>query len=355
MLNAGRLGVDLTKEVHIHGVVDGDKVIQLGDDLNIVGVIHRCGHHIGVLLDVVIQLLGAGSKGIDLTASVHVLVAAGDLASLGNIHESVHIHLGVHAQILQVGLRDQGANGIGHTADAQLQAGAVGDLLHDHLGNLAVHIGGRSAGAHGGHGGVLAFHDHVNIADVDLGAGQTVDPRHILVDFHDDLLGMLQHIANVGSRNSEAEVAVGVHGSHLDHSHIRGGVAVPIETGQLRIAHGAEIAHALADDLAVHAAAVPGVPGEVVTSVIRLAHLGHPHGHAAVDLHVKQLVLPGSQSLVQSDRLIAAPTVIHPVTGLDNLHRFLSGSQLLLIQFLNIHRLLPPYLFCVSAKFSLYR
>ena len=75
----------------------------------------------------------------------------------------------------------------------------------------------------------------------------------------------------------------------------------------------------------------------MVTGIIRLAHLGHPHGHAAVDLHVKQLVLPGSQSLVQSDRLIAAPTVIHPVTGLDNLHRFLSGSQLLLIQFLNIH------------------
>ena len=51
-------------------------------------------------------------------------------------------------------------------------------------------------------------------------------------------------------------------------------------------------AHPLGDDLPVNAGTVPGVPGEVVAGVVGLGDLGHPHGNAAADLYVGELVLP---------------------------------------------------------------
>ena len=337
MLQAGRFGVDLTEEVHIHSVIDGNEVIQLGDHLHVVGIIHRGSHHVGVFLNVVIELLGTGSERVHLTALIQRLAAAAELAGAGHIHETVHIHLRVNAQILQIGLCNQRTDGIGHTADAKLKAGAVGDLLDDHLGHLAIHLRGRRTGAHSGNSGVLPFHHHVHVLDVDLRAGKAVDPGHILIDFHNDSLGPIQHIRQMRSGQGKAEVAVGVHRRYLKHGHIHLRVAVTVETGQLRIAHGAEKAHALADDLPIDAAAMPGVPCKVLTGVIRLADLRHPHGDAAPDLHIIKLVLPCSQSLIQCYGMVAAPAVIHPVAGLDHFHRFFGGGQLLLIQFLIIH------------------
>ena len=141
----------------------------------------------------------------------------------------------------------------------------------------------------------------------------------------------------MGGGQRKAEVAVLIHGGHLDHSHIHGGVAVAVEPGQLGVAHGNEVSHTLADDLAVDAAAVPAVPGEVLAGVLRLADLGHPHGDAAPDLYVPKLVLPGGQSLIQSNGVVGAPTIVHPVPALDNLHRFSCGGQLLLIHCAVIH------------------
>ena len=337
MLEAGRLGVYLTKEVHIHRVVDGNKVIQLRNDLNVIGVIHRRSHDIRILLDVVIELLCTGCKGIHLTAAVQPLVEAGDLARLRNIHKCVHIHLRMHAEILQIGFRNEGAHRIRHTADTQLQAGTVGNLVDDHLGDLPIHIGGSTGGTHAGHGGIIALHNHIHVTNVDLRAGQAVDPRHILIYFHNDGLCVLQHIAQMGSGYGKAEVAVSIHRRDLNHRNVRLCVSVTIEAGQFGITHGAKEAHPLRDDLPVNAAAMPRVPSKVVTGVIRLAYLGHPHGHAAVNLYVKQLVLTGSQRLIQRHRLITAPAIIHPVTGFDNLHRLIGSCQLLLIHFLYSH------------------
>ena len=70
MLNTGRLSIDLAKEVHVDGIVDGDKVIDLGHHADIVGVINGSGHDIGVTVDLVIQLLRAGCESKDLAALV---------------------------------------------------------------------------------------------------------------------------------------------------------------------------------------------------------------------------------------------------------------------------------------------
>ncbi len=158
VLEAGGLGVHLAEQVHVDGVVDGDEVVDLGDDPDVVGVVHRGAHHVGVAVHVVIQLLGAGGKGEHLAALVQRLVPAGDLAGGGHVHKAIHIHLGVDGQVLQVGLGDHGADGVGHAADAQLQAGAVGDLGHHQVGHGPVHVGGLAAAAQLGHGGIVPLH-----------------------------------------------------------------------------------------------------------------------------------------------------------------------------------------------------
>ena len=147
MLQPGTLRVHLAKQVHIHSVVDGDKVVQLGNHMDIVGVIHRRPHHLRVVIDIVVELLGARAKGKHLPPLIQVLVLAGDLARICDIHEGIHIHLGVNTQILQIRLGNHAANGVGHPADTQLQTGPVGDLGHYQVGHRLVHLSGLSTAA----------------------------------------------------------------------------------------------------------------------------------------------------------------------------------------------------------------
>ena len=74
-LMPGGLGVDLAEQVDIHGVVDGDEVVELSDDPHIVGVVYRgspCTS--GLRFEIVVELLGAGGEGEDLAALVDGLV-----------------------------------------------------------------------------------------------------------------------------------------------------------------------------------------------------------------------------------------------------------------------------------------
>ena len=75
----------------------------------------------------------------------------------------------------------------------------------------------------------------------------------------------------------------------------------------------------------------------MLASVVSLGDLGHPHGNAAADLHVLQLVLAGSQGLVQGHGVVGAPGVVHPVAGLDQLSGLFGGGQLALVHSLKIH------------------
>ena len=243
----------------------------------------------------------------------------------------------MNGKVLQIRLGDHGADGVGHTADTQLQACAIGDLRNDQVCNSHIHIRGSAAGAQLGNIRVLTLNDHGNVPNVDLGAGEAVDPGQLLVDFHDDALGAGQNISNMGTGNAKVEVAVRVHGSGLEHHNVNGIQILTIEAGQLRIAHRHEVTHTLCNDLAVNTAAVPGMPGKVIAGILCLCDLRHPHSNAAANLHIIQLVLTGSQSLVQLDGVVGAPGIIHPVAGLDNLYSLLSGDQFLLIHFLIAH------------------
>ena len=135
LLGACAFRVGLAEEVDIHRVVDGYEIVQLGDDAGVIGIVNRCGHAGRVVIDEVIQLLGAGAEGVYLAAPVDVFVFAVDFAGHGDIHEGIHVHLGMNAQVFQVAFRDHLADGVRHAADTKLQAGAVLNHRHDLLRN----------------------------------------------------------------------------------------------------------------------------------------------------------------------------------------------------------------------------
>ena len=258
----------------------------------------------------------------------------------------------MHAQILQVGITQHGTHGVGHTADAQLQAGAVGDLLHDQLGHRLVHLRG-CAGGLDAHGVVAPLHDHVHLADVDAVVKAAQTAGHILVDLHDDHLGHLAYRLHMGGRQAEVEVAVFVHGRHLEHGNVRRGDMVVVVPGQLRIAHGLVEARAAGDVVPLHAAHVVGVEDDVVHRILDVEDGGLPQADAAAHLHVLQLRCPARQRLVQHAGMDGAKAVIHPVTGLDDLHRLVCGGELLLVQRLKIckrHNMAPPCSFFPSHE-----
>ena len=115
---------------------------------------------------------------------VDALVGAADLAAQGQIHKGLHIHLGMNTHVLQVRLAQQHTHGVGHTADAQLQAGTIGDALHHLLGHGLVDLG-RHGGQQLAHGVIAAFHDHVHVRDMYALAKAAQAAGHVLVDLDD--------------------------------------------------------------------------------------------------------------------------------------------------------------------------
>ena len=219
LLRACRLGIHLAEQVQVYRVVDGNKVVNGGDGAHVVGVVHRNAHQLRVVVHVVVHLLGARAEGVHLAEAVNALPGAGDFPRPGNVHKGVHVHFCVYAQILQIRLGNEGAYRVGHAANAKLQAGPVGDLLHNQLCHGLVHRGGRRA-AHFGNGRVFALHNHVHLGNVDPVFRAAQAAGHVLVDLHNDGLGPVAHRPHVGSAGAEIEVAVLVHRRNLEHGHV---------------------------------------------------------------------------------------------------------------------------------------
>ena len=337
VLEACSLGVHLTEQVDVHSVVDGNKVIQCGDAADIVGVVHGCRHALRVIVQVIVHFLGAGTEGVDLTALVQLLACTGDLAGLGDIHKGIHIHFGVHAQILQIALCDQAADGIGHTADAQLQAGTVGDLRNDQVGNLQIHFGSSTGSGHLADGRVLAFHDAGDLRNVDAVLHAAKAAGHVLVDLNDDLLGFFAHSTQMRCTGAEVEVAVLVHGGHLEHRHIQRIRAFAVVAGQLGITDGGVEGEALCNGLALNAAHMPAVPCHVCSGIVDLEDRGHPHQDAAAEVDTFQLRQTLCNLGIHRHRGVHSPAVIHPVTAFDQCGSLSGGHFLLSIQFRKIH------------------
>lgn len=82
VLDAGGFGVGPDEEVAVDGIVDGNEVVDLRDDVNIVRVIDRRAHDVRVAVHVIIELLRTGGKREHLTALVELLGACRYLAGI---------------------------------------------------------------------------------------------------------------------------------------------------------------------------------------------------------------------------------------------------------------------------------
>ena len=243
----------------------------------------------------------------------------------------------MHAQILQIALRNQPADGVGHTADAQLQAGTVGDLRNDQVGNLQIHFGSSTGSGHLADGRVLAFHDAGDLRNVDAVLHAAKAARHIGVDLYDDLLGLFAHSTQMRSAGTEVEVAVLVHGGHLKYCYIHGVAALAVVAGQLRIADGGVEGETLRNGLALNATHVPAVPGHVGSGVVDLEDLRHPHQDAAPEVDSFQLRQAFCQLGVHGHRGVHSPAIVHPVTAFDQCGSLSGGHFFLSVQFRKIH------------------
>ena len=106
---------------------------------------------------------------------------------------------------------------------------------------------------------------------------------------------------------------------------------------------------AAGDMMALHAAHVVRVEDDMVYRVLDVEDRRLPQANTAPDLHILQLRCTAGQRLVQHPGMNGAEAVVHPITGLDDLHRLVRGGQFLLVQRLKIsksHVLFLPVLSC---------
>ena len=336
LLDAGTFCVHLAEQIHIHNIVDGNEVVDLCDGARIVSIGYRCRHALRIIIYKIVQLLGACAEREHLTAAVDGLLRAVDLACTGDVNECVNVHFSMNAEVLQVRLRDHRAYGIRHAADAQLQARAVRDFLHDQLCNRLINLGRLAACAHLRHFGV-ALNDHIHLRNVNAVLKAAKAARHILVDLNDDNIGYIADGFQVRSLRTEAEPAVCVHRRHLNHGYIDMTDVLAVPARHLGVAQCAVKAEALHACLALNAGHVPRVPGDLVGCIRNIEYRRSAHEYAAAEVYILQLAHAGSKCLVQCNRRTRTPAVVYPVTRFNNLNGFIRRCQLLLIQCSIIH------------------
>ena len=254
----------------------------------------------------------------------------------------------MYAQILQIRLSDQRSHSVGHAADTELQAGAVGDLLHDQFRHRLIHFRGSSASAQFSDGRVISLHDVVHLGDMNALLKSSEAAGHVLVDLHDNLLGAFADCHHMGCAGSEVEISVLIHGRHLHHSHTAGSNIVPIVPGQLRIPDRAVVCASPVYQLALDAAHMPGIPAEVLSRVLPLKDCQGLYQNAAPQLYVRQLIGALCQRLIQRVRCGHAPSEIHPVPRADFPYRLIGGYQFLLVFLRKIHFRNPPVFLFLS-------
>lgn len=109
----GALGVYLAVEVDGDAAVEGDEVVHGPDDGGVVDVGYGQRDDAGVLVQPVVKRLGAGREAEHALAGEDVLALVCELAGLVEVQETVGAELGMHAEVLEVALRDDGAQRVG--------------------------------------------------------------------------------------------------------------------------------------------------------------------------------------------------------------------------------------------------
>ncbi len=224
-------------------------------------------------------------------------------------------HLGVDAQVAHAGLLQHRAHGIGHAADADLQAGAIVHLRSDEGRDLAVDLADRRVAQFGQR--IAAFVDEVvDLADVDR-VLVAENLRHMLRHFDHDAARTLRRGMGVGCGKAEVETAVCIHRCRLQDQDVTGINEAAIPVRHLAEVHRHVIAATGVVLLAVIAGEVPAEPVEGLAIGVAFQHGTRAHAQAGPDVDAAQLALAGRQCLIEAIRLAQAETPIQPHAGLD--------------------------------------
>ena len=102
-------------------------MVELANDVRVVGVGHRVHFYHRVIIEKVHQAVGPHDKTGDHLAAIAGLAGPGNDSPLDEVDHPIGEHLGMDAQVTPIGQRLQ--RGIGNGADAQLQRRPILDQL----------------------------------------------------------------------------------------------------------------------------------------------------------------------------------------------------------------------------------
>ena len=120
------------------------KLGLLGDDPRVVDVAHRPQLERRVLVEEVVQALGAEGERSDRLGPVELLGDSGDDAALDEVHHAVGEQLGVHAEVAVAGQR--GEDRVRDRPDAGLEGGPVAGSARRRSAAMRRSIVGRLGG-----------------------------------------------------------------------------------------------------------------------------------------------------------------------------------------------------------------
>lgn len=329
---AHRIGGDLTGEIDLEGGVNGDHLFILGDIERVIDIIGGMEFDEGVIIDEIVQFLGAKKEASHNFAGVECFLTAGNDTRFDEVDNAIGEEFGMNADMFVIGegLED----GIGDRADTHLEGGAIGDDFGDELADFE--MGGGSA-AEGGFGeGGVGFDDVVDLANVDEAIAESA--RHVGVDFGDDEISGLGGRFGGADFDTEATETMLIGGGDGDERDIEGDNFVTEETGDFGEEDGGEIGAPFLDCLADVGADEKCIVAEGV-AVVRGDVGGADEGEDVEEFDVFEVGGASDEAIDEAGGGASAPADVDRLVGFDAGDGVDIISHFLAVNFFPIHKI----------------
>ena len=198
-------GGRLSLQVDLRRVVDRDHVVVLHDDVGWIRVVDGAAVHVAIAVQCRVEIARAERERVDDLARVQRFSGARDASGLVQVGHAVGHHLRMHAKIAHPAFEQERTDGIGHAADADLQAVAVVDFSRDQPPHRGVDLAGWRIRQFGRRG-VVALDHVVDLADVHARLF-TIDIGQPAGRLDDDHPGALDDRAVPEIRRAQIEIA----------------------------------------------------------------------------------------------------------------------------------------------------
>ena len=234
----------------------------------------------------------------------------------------------MHAEIAHPAFKKDRAHGIGHAADADLQAVAVLDFSRDEPPHRAVDLAGWRIRQFGRRG-VVALDHVVDLADVHARL-YTVDIGQAAARLDDDHPGALDDRAVPEIRRAQVEIAAFVDRARLEDDDVDRVDEAPIVVRDFTKIDRDVVAASGIVLSPVVAGVVEAERLDVMAFGIGFLHGAGPHRQTMADLEVADFLDAGAKRLVEDIGLAQPRAVVEPHAGLDETCGMFSGHRLCL-------------------------